>query len=190
MAGLLFQGSFIGRWQNVLRSAANDVKNLGREILSDPSLGGQLQKIAEKYSFDVARINKDEITATAREEEIRRHDYGRDHLAKRTMLDVSIPFSGDPESFQAAPSSCAVIMHRVEVGHDSLTLTIPDDQNAQREVDTAVSQLNQNLDTLRAEYERAKPQLEQTIQQAAQARKSQIASEAERDKGRTFKINR
>lgn len=45
-----------------------------------------------------------------------------------------------------------------------------------------------NLQTLRAEYERNKPQLEQTIQQAAAQRKAQIEAEDVRDKGRGFRV--
>lgn len=186
----LFQHSLHGWWQNVLRAAANDVNGLSRDLFSNPSLGGQLQKIAEKYSLDVARINKEGITAEAREEEFQGTDYGRHFTGKRSLLDVTIPFSGDPDSFRLSPSRSAVIMQRINIGQDSLTLTIADDQNAQREVDTVVTQLTQNLDTIRAEYEQAKPQLDQTIQQAANSRKNQISAEDERDKGRSFVVKR
>lgn len=190
MTDRLFQHSMHGWWQNVLRAAANDVNGLDRKVFSDPALGGQLQKIAEKYSLDVARIDKEAVTADAREEDFQSSDYGRNFIGKRSLLDVKIPFSGDPDSFRLSPSSTAVIMQRISIGAQSLTLTIADDQNAQREVDTVVTQLTQNLDTLRAEYERAKPQLDQTIQNAANTRKAQIASEVERDKSRGFKVNR
>lgn len=186
----LFQHSLHGYWQSVLHAAAQDVNNLDRKFFSDPALGGQLQKIAEKYSLNIARINKDAISADAREEEFQGSDYGRRYTGKRSLLDIKIPFSGDPDTFKLSPSTSAVIMHRISVGENTLKFTIPDDQSAQREVDTVVGQLVQNLDTIRAEYERGKPQLDQTIQQAANSRKAQIAGEDDRDKGRTFRVNR
>lgn len=55
---------------------------------------------------------------------------------------------------------------------------------------TFISQVSQNLDFLRTEYEQAKPQLDQALQQAAERRKAQIASEGERDKGFSFPVRR
>lgn len=190
MPDQLFQHSLHGWWQNVLRAATNDVNGLDRKVFSDPALGGELQKIAEKYSLNVARIDKDTISADAREEEFQASDYGRRYTGKRSLLDVKIPFSGDPDSFRLSPSRSAGIGHRVGIGRDTLTFTIPDDQSAQREVDTVVNHLTQNLDTIRAEYEQVRPQLDQIIQQAANSRRTQFSQEDERDKGRSFRINR
>ncbi|WP_162827027.1 hypothetical protein [Pseudolabrys taiwanensis] len=190
MSDQLFQHSLHGWWQNVLRAAADDVNNLDRKFFSDPALAGELQRIVEKYSLDVARIDREAISADAREEEFQGSDYGHRYTGKRSLLDVEIPFSGDLDSFRLSPSRAAVIMQRISIGRDSLKFTIPDDQNAQREVDTVMTQLNQNLDKIRAEYEQAKPQLGQTIQQMADSRKAQIAKEAERDKRLSFKVNR
>jgi hypothetical protein len=47
-----------------------------------------------------------------------------------------------------------------------------------------------NLDTLRQECERDKPQLEQAVWQAAERRKAQIASDNERDSKRSFTVRR
>jgi hypothetical protein len=186
----LFEQSFAGTWQNVLRAAANDVRALDRRLFSSPELVGHLQRIAEKYSTNVARIKKNDVEATGREEEVQSRDYGRNFLSKRKVLDVNVPFSGDADSLKLSPSQTTVISRRVSLGSDSVGFTIPDDDNANREVETIVNLLTQNLDRLRTEYEQAKPQLEAAIQQAASVRKAEIASESERDKGRSFTVRR
>jgi hypothetical protein len=81
MADRLFEHSLHGWWQNVLHGAANDVKALDRRLFSDPALGSHLQQIAEKYLLDVARINKDAVSAKARQEEYQSNDYLKDGIS-------------------------------------------------------------------------------------------------------------
>ena len=118
MTDPLFQNSLHGWWQNVLRAAANDVNNLDRKVFSDPALGGQLQKIAEKYSLDVARIDKEAVSADAREEEFQSNDYGRHFTGKRSLLDVKIPFSGDADFISAVAVAfrCDYAAHQNRTG--------------------------------------------------------------------------
>jgi septal ring factor EnvC (AmiA/AmiB activator) len=71
-----------------------------------------------------------------------------------------------------------------------LVIALLEDDSTERTVQTFVSQVSQNLDALRAEYEQAKPQLEQAIQQAAEQRTGQIAAEKERDKKLSFPVRR
>ena len=136
------------------------------------------------------RGKKDAVSAKAREDETVIHDYGESRIVKHAMLDVTIPFSGDSNSFKLRPSQCALLSQRISLGETSLTLSVQDDQNAQREVDSVVNQLMKNLDALRAEYDQSKPQMEQAIQQAAESRKAKIVSENDRDKNLTFKVER
>jgi hypothetical protein len=190
MTGRLFQHSLHGYIQNVLRNAIGDVNNLDRKLFSDPALSGRLTQIAEKYSLDVARIDKGAISGKARQEDYQSREFGRNFTAKRNLLDVTIPFSGDPGSFELSPSQSSVLMHPLKVGRNAIILTVPDDSSAQGTVDTVAQQLTQNLDTIRTEYAASKTLLEQTIQQAAAKKQAEIAAEGDRDKGRTFKVER
>jgi hypothetical protein len=63
-----------------------------------------------------------------------------------------------------------------------------DDDRADAAVESFKKTVSANLQTLRAEYERVKPQLEQAIQQAATERKAQVDAEDARDKGRGFRV--
>jgi ribosomal protein S21 len=105
-----------------------------------------------------------------------------------TWLDVSIPFVGEAETFRIGPSSMALLNNRATIGHNTLTVSVADDERAESAVQDFKRMVEGNLHSLRAEYERNKPQLEQTIQQAATHRKAQIDAEDARDKGRSFRV--
>jgi hypothetical protein len=83
-------------------------------------------------------------------------------------------FVGEAETFRIGPSSMTLLGKRVTIGRDALTISVLDDERAKTEVQRFKGMVERNLQTLHAEYERNKPQLEQTIQQAAAQRKAQI----------------
>ncbi|WP_316234494.1 hypothetical protein [Bradyrhizobium sp. SZCCHNR1020] len=185
---ILFQKSFYQVWQYMLRQAAHDVQNLDRSLFKDPSLGGILQKIAAKYEVEIARF-EGEIAATRRTEEREGRDAWGDRCTiKTTWLDVSIPFVGEAESFRSAPSRWGTPSHRVTIGQHALTITIPDDERADAAIEQFKTVVGDNLRLLQAEYQQAKPQLQQAIQQAVDRRKAEIAAEDTRDKGRSFRV--
>jgi hypothetical protein len=188
MEEVLFQKSFHALWQHMLKLAAEDVQKLDRKLFNDPALGGHLQKIAAKYDVEVARF-EGEATAKRRVEERQGQDgWGEYRKIKTTWLDVSLPFVGEAETFRVAPSSMAILFKRATIGRNTVTISVVDNEGADGEVQEFKKMVEGNLETLRAEYERNKPQLEQAIQQAVTHRKAQIDAEDARDKGRSFRV--
>jgi hypothetical protein len=191
MADRLFATSRSAAWQNLVQRAVADVNRIDRRLFSDPGLGGELQKIIEKYSVEIARLDTNAITADPAEDERFVNDFfGDRRVAKIKRLRARIPFTGEAESLKIAPSRSTIPSHGAEIGKDALTITIADDDNADREVTTFCNLVQSNLDTLRQEYERDKPQLEQAVSQAAERRKAQIALENEQDSKRSFTVRR
>jgi hypothetical protein len=88
MGDRLFEGSWYATWQNVLHAAARDVEQLDRKIFSDPALAGHLQRIAEKYSFDVARLNKEGIEGKRRDTQREGADIWGDHRVFKQTLRI------------------------------------------------------------------------------------------------------
>jgi hypothetical protein len=185
---VLFQKSFHQVWQQMLAQAAQDVQKLDRKLFSDPALAGHLVKIAAKYGVEVAQLDG-EATAKRRSEEKERDDgWGGRHRVTITWLDVSIPFVGEAETFRVAPSSWSSPNNEVVIGANKLTISVIDDDRAETVVENFKKTVGGNLQTLRSEYERVKPELEQRIQQAANDRKAQIDAEDARDKARSFRV--
>jgi hypothetical protein len=191
MPEALFRAPFYPVWQQTIQKAIGDVANLDRSLFSNPALAGALQTITQRYSLDVARIDKDKIQARARQEQARVNDgWVGVQTATRGWLDVTIPFTGDPESFRICPSRSIIPSQGAEICRDHLVLTVPDDNSAEQSVQSFISQVTHNLDVLRTEYEQYKPQLEQAVQQAAERRRAQISAEGERDKNFSFPVHR
>jgi hypothetical protein len=193
MGGQLFSQSWFAVWENIKQRASAEVNGLDRSLFSDPRLGGELQKIVEKYEVNVARLNTDPaaIVADAIEENRVVDDCGMQRTVKIKRLRVSVAFTGDANTLKIQPSRSMTPSHAVELGQNSISFTIPDDQNADREVTTLCGVVQGNLDVLGQEYQQAKPQLEQAVSQAAERRKAEIAAEGQRDAGhRSFTVRR
>lgn len=176
-------------WQNALEKATKEVEGLDRRLFSDPSLSEHLQAITEKYTLNVAQLDKENVAGTPRESEREGADlWGDRQTYKDRWYDIRIPFAGDKESFEIMPSNCTIPSYDADVHKSELVVRIPDDNNTDNAVQSFIRVVEANLQTLQTEYERAKPQLEQTIQQAADRRKAQVEAESARDKSRSFKV--
>jgi hypothetical protein len=184
---ILFQRPFYAVWQSQMQSAIQDVKKLGRNQFKDPSLAGVLQGIVEKYKIDIARL-EGEPEGKRRNEEQRVRDYGLTRTIQTSWLDISVPFVGEAETFRIGASSRLLIQEQVNIGRNALTIRVPDDDNAETRLAQFKKHVEHNLEILLREYETAKPQLEQAVQQAANQRKAQIEAEDTRDKGRSFRV--
>ena len=191
MPEALFRVPFYSAWQQTTQNAVAEVNKLDRRVFSDPALGAILQEIVEKCSLEVAQLNKQGIEGHARQQQAQANDgWGGVQTVAQGWIDVTIPFTGDADSFRVAPSRSAIPSHAIEIRNQQLVLSLLDDNSAEQTVQTLCTQISQNLDVLRTEYEQARPQLEQAVHQAADRRKAQIAAEGERDKTFSFPIRR
>lgn len=186
----LFQKSFHAVWSAMLSQAVRDVERMNRTTFLSPELLREgINSILQKHEIEVAAFDG-EVTAKRREAEREMRDGWGDYIKQKlTWLDVRIPFTGEAETFRVAPSRFTIPSHQVSIDRDFLTLTIPDDDQADRVVQEFKQTVSGTLDTLRAEYTQHKPQLEQTIQQAADRMKLKIQTEDERDSKRSFRVD-
>jgi hypothetical protein len=189
----LFFQSWFAVWENLKQRAVADVNGLDRNLFGDPRLAGELQKIVEKYEINVARLSTDPaaVIADPIEDERVVNEYGMRRAVKIRQLRVLVPFTGDADTLKIMPSRSTMLSHAVELGQNSISFTIPDDANADREVSTLCQVVQGNLDVLRQEYQQARPQLERAVFEAAERRKGEIAAEGQRDAGhRSFTVRR
>jgi hypothetical protein len=184
----LFDMSWAARKEMAAQSAVAAVNGLNRHAMLDPSLAGELDEIVRYHSLDVATLQPDQITGSRRGVERTIDDFGMRQNVTIQVMDIKIPFRGDPDSFRLSPSYCTLPSQRCEVENDHLLVTIADDTNVQRNVDQFVQQITQNLDALRGEVANWIPQLRAALAQVASARMKEIASQNERDKALKFKV--
>jgi hypothetical protein len=174
---------------NVATQAFDDVRALNREIFCGPHLEEHLQKIARKYEFEVATIDVGGITGKRRQEKRRAQDgWGERVSIEQMWIDVTIPFSGDPDSFKIMPSQAVIPTKAASIGIKTLTLSVLDNDRTQSEVNLFVAQIKQNLDCLRVDLSGLKSRIGQTIKDEAERRKRQIDTENDRAKKLSFPI--
>ena len=77
---------------------------------------------------------------------------------------------------------------KATIGSNELTITIPDDDNADATIDNFKKTIEGNLQTARSEYAQMKAQLDQAVSAAAERRRQEIAAEDARDKSRSFRV--
>lgn len=184
----LFQKSWHQVWTLMIREAVAEVDKLDRRAFSDPGLAGVIQKIEAKYTADIARFEGD-VTAKRRETEREGRDGWGDHrVFKQKWLDLTIPFEGEAESFRIGPSRFTIPQHHAVIGKNALTISLPDDANADQALKSFTSVVTDNLNILRSEYGQVKHQLKEAIDQAVARRQAQIKAEQELDSGRSFRV--
>lgn len=172
-----------------VREAVAKVEGLDREWFSNPALTGQLEEIANSYSLGVARLDKAGMHGARREEEFDgRDEWNAPRRGKRKWLDVTVPFVGDRESLNIHPSSWPTLPYPVSVGQNSIVIRVPDDANAQREIDSLISRITETLGRLQVEYEQGRPQIIEAVTAAAQRRKDEIDAQNERDSKLSFPV--
>src|SRR5215472_6079717 len=117
MRGHLFFQSWFAVWNYIKQQAVAEVNRLDRSLFSDPRLGGELQKIVEKYEINVARLNTDPATIIADPIEEQRvvNDYGMPRTVKIKRLQISVPFSGDADTLKIMPSRSTMLDRAVEL---------------------------------------------------------------------------
>jgi hypothetical protein len=185
----LFDSSWAGQKIEVERVAVAAVRNLDRETISDPGLASILDKIVNYHTLQVAVFQPGLIKGKRRGVARVISEFGESRNVTIQVMDVTIPFQGDADSFRLSPSYCTIPSLRCDIEDDHLLVTMADDANVQRNVDQFVQQVTQNLEALRSEVANWVPQIRATLDQVASARMKEIASQDERDKGLKFKVD-
>lgn len=104
------------------------------------------------------------------------------------MVDVSIPFRGDPDAFQLAPSRKALIGDDIRIESDHLVYSAPLDALQENRLNQFVLQVQETLDTLRAEQEAFTVSALGRLHAAAAARKAKLEAESARAASFSFLI--
>lgn len=179
----LFTRSWHDAHNLLTRQAIADVEKLEEKVLFSPELESSLQKIAEKYTLDVARLGTQAGTAKAVK--------FRTRNATVDALEVPIPFTGDGASLNISPSHSHIIsVPAAEIKKDHLLVTVYEAGNPAREIEDVIKRGNENLDTLRAEVKRYGGEILKTITMTANQRRASIEERRKRDAALPFKVDR
>lgn len=184
----LFEKSLYAVKAENLRLATQRVQALSEPELLVPSLQARLDTIADQFTLQVARLRPDERRGKRRVEQRESSDYGRHQVVEVSLIDVTIPFVGDPKSLMIAPSRCHVIERPAIANSNSIVVSFGDDENLDKNVDDFVKRVNENLDNLRSEMDSLRNEIKTEIQTIADRRLALVKAQKERDSKRSFPI--
>lgn len=187
MTDYLFQEPISNFTAEKVGEARSQAERLSPEDLLSPDLGEKLQQLA-KVKFDVAILKPEERKGKRRTEKQPRSDFGRKIIVNVDFIDVAIPFEGWPKSFHISPSTCNLIDMPAATSNGAIIVSFLDDQNLDRNVDSFIKQVSQNLEYLKKDLPRIETQRLQIMQHIANHRLMQIEERKERDKTRSFPI--
>jgi len=189
MAERLFAGSYHTVHDHLLRSAIERVRALPDVELLSPGLGGTLNKIADDAQFHVATLRAKDAHGTRRKEMRKRRDYGQTIDVEVSFIEVSIPFSGDPQSLKFAPSQSTMIDLPTEIRNGTLVIHLPDGDNFDRDLDSFVSLVQGNLDRLTKEAAGLRDMIRSQIGAFADQRIAEAKARKDRDSKRGIPIS-
>lgn len=170
-----------------ISEARTQAERLSDSQLQDPSLAGVLEQIAD-FDFEVAKLNPEGRQGKRRTEKKARNDYGREIIVDVDFVDVTVPFTGDAQSLELMPSSGFQIHERAGVSRNGIVVSFLDDQNLDRNVDSFIKRVSENLKNLNADIEKIRSQRLQIAQSEANRRLEKIRARKDLDKSRSFPI--
>jgi hypothetical protein len=186
----LCEKSWPEKKQKLTESALADVRKIGRAMLESPAVAGVIESIATRYEFGIATLNKEGISGSSKTVQRQVNDFGQIVTAEISTVEISIPFTGNRDSLLVAPNTWANPPFNVEIWQNCLVFTVPDDDNAQRNVDQVSETISRNLNALRSQIAEWPKELRTLLQQEVDKRVANIRAEQERDKKLSFRIDR
>ena len=186
MPAPLFRDSFEAYRTRQLEGALTKVEKLSERDLTSPAVQGVLEKTANAAGFEVAVLHPDEKSGSPRTE--RRTDGGHTASVEVEVMDITIPFTGSPESFTVAPSQNTHIDIPVAVHQDALVATLVRDDYLEGRLATFICRTSQNLDQMRKDVGALRAGVRNAIAEAAYRHAERLKSQREPYKIRTFPI--
>ncbi len=142
---------------------AYEIQGIEGDRLLNTSVEDLCDYLEEKYRFDVAALHKEHIEADSREEQIdvsqdpRRHimDRSRRFYITGTCIEVTVPFSGDPQTFSIQPTSFTLNPPKGDVRSNSLFFSISgidmESEQVRSQIDRTLADVESYLESLRSD---------------------------------------
>ncbi|QRM32760.1 hypothetical protein [Microvirga sp. VF16] len=185
----MFQESFHNFRDEKIREAVARAEAISEKDLLSADLSAKLDEVANGFRFVVATLKPEGRRGKRRIETRQVRDYGDVRDVQVSVIDVTIPMEGYPKSLHIAPSHSNVIEIPASTGTGGLIATFYDDDSLDKNVDSFIARVSENLDRLRKEMEGLKPQIREAIGTVADRRLAEVQARLERDKTRSFPID-
>jgi hypothetical protein len=190
MSAPLFRQGIYAYQREQQNAAIAKIQSIADQDLLNPNLAGKLDKLADHAVFEVANLDIARQWGKPRKEQHERERGGQTYVFDVEMMDMHIPFAGDPRSFLLQPSSSQMIDTRADVSGNELLVTFPYDDDLQRQMGFFVDKVVTNLDQLRKELPSIRAEVRNTIDQVANERVAAARAQHGRDQTLSFPVRR
>jgi hypothetical protein len=166
-----------------------EVARINGNRLLNTSVDDLCDYFEEKYRIDVPILLRDEIIADQHETQIdaRRdpgkyiRDRSRPYLIAGTVIEISVPFSGEAEAFYIQPSSFTLNPPMGEVQEGLIVLRIEGTDlqadQVRREIDRTLAEIESYLTALRTNVQGLNGQLRSLARDALERRRQKLLSD-------------
>lgn len=155
-----------------LQEAALEIGRMDADALDGSSLEALIARIEDRYLPKDAMLDVSHIAGVRRTIEILADDEnGPVGAILDRVLEVTIPFIGDPKALTVAPIAGDRFGSDCAIERDTVILRIPDDAEAQARVRAFVAKISSNLAALRAETTQFKSFLRTSTERAVTRKK-------------------
>lgn len=100
------------------------VRNMDGDRLLNTPTDDLVQYAVEKFAFDLPQLLTDQAHVDQREDDVEVHDFGRIIRVKGTVVELTIPFTGDKDFFFIRPTTFNLNPPRAIVSDQSLIIHV------------------------------------------------------------------
>ena len=185
----LFEGSLSDYQDEAIADALSRIESLSEREIVDVSHHDLLESIMREVCIEPAQLVTSQMRGKRRTET---SHYGRheEHEEKWEVVDVSIPFTGDGDSFELASCEVDEIVTPCRVDHEKnlLIVAFSDDDDLKTNVNELIEQVNHGLEQLKRELVGYPERIRQSASDALKKRCEKIMRRRARDEDLDFPL--
>ena len=185
----LFDESFCTYRTQMTEDAVRKLQAVDRTKFLDGSYKEEIEHFTDWAAFDIATLHSADRKGKRRKEKTYVNDHGQRREIEYSVIDVTIPFSGDRSSFSYGPSSRTNPNKHAEVQSNALLVIFPDDETLDMKLNYFIRVVEDTLQRLQLEMINYRSQLSNTLDIVANQKIAEAQQQADFDKNRSFPID-
>lgn len=171
------------------RSILSEIDGINGDRLLNTAIEDLCDYFEQKYRIDIPVLHEDRIVADQHETQI---DVSRDPLrwiddrnrpfyVPGTLIEITVPFSGDAEAFKIRPTTYTTSLPRGDVRNDSLVLSVSgtnlEPQQVRSQIDRTLGEVRQYLGWLRTSADSFNQQIRQIARERIEWRRTKLLAD-------------
>lgn len=181
----LFDRSSVHSYRNALVAEIPGFINAMRDgVLESSDAEDQLASFVAQKAPKIAVLNLEDRSG----KRTKTQEMHGGRLISQEVIAVSVPVSGNIQTLDITPTSMT-LGARGTFSHQSLVLTLPDDERLEKDLNSLLATIQHNLDQLKKDLSGVQEQMFDAGKQAIDRKREEIKKRRSLDSGRSFPIS-